>query len=218
MKPRDVIALIEAGEGLTIEFKQRFSDYEKISKELIAFANSKGGFLIVGVDDDKLIKGVESEKSEAEFLVECAEKYCEPPVSYKLHFVEIKHKELVIIEVFESNSKPHRLQDFQNQIDLNTAKVFIRVNDKSVPASKEMIKILQASTKLSNLKNYKIDNDEKQVFDFLQTQETITVKELSSTANISNRRASRTLIKLVRAGLLNIHQKDNGESYFTSSI
>lgn len=218
MKYRDVIALIEAGEGVNVEFKQRFSDYEKISKELIAFANSNGGFLIVGVDDDKSIKGVESEKAEAELLIECAEKYCEPPISYRLHFVEIKHKELVIMEIFESNLKPHRLQDFQTKIDLNTAKVFIRVNDKSVPASKEMIKILQANTKRSNLKNYKIDNNEKKVFDFLQAQETITVKELTSYANISNRRASRTLIKLVRAGLLNIHQKDNGESYFSSAI
>lgn len=218
MKPKEVLALIEEGEGIKVEFKQRFSDYEKMAKELIAFANSHGGFLIVGIDDDKSIKGVESEKSEADLLIECAEKYCEPPVEYKLHFVEIKHRELVIIEVFESIKKPHRLQDYLKEIDINTAKVFIRVNDKSIPASKEMIKILQANTKSANLKNYVINNDEKKVFDFLQLKDTISVKELSEQANISNRRASRTLIKLVRAGLLNIHQKDNGESFFSSAI
>jgi len=218
MKHRDVLSVIEEGEGFRVEFKQRFSDYEKISKELIAFANSKGGYLIIGVEDDKSIKGVESEKSEAAFIIECAEKYCEPPIRYKLDFIEIKHKELVVVEVFESEVKPHRLQDFKNEIDITTAKVFIRVNDKSVPASKEMIKILQAQTNFTSLKNYSIDKNERMVFEYLQQNETITVKELTCLSNISNRRASRTLIKLVRAGMLNIHVKDNGENYFSSAF
>jgi predicted HTH transcriptional regulator len=218
MKPKEVLSLIEEGEGFRVEFKQRFSDYEKISKELIAFANSKGGYLIIGVDDDKSIKGVESEKSEAAFIIECAEKYCEPPIKYKLNYIEIKHKELVVVEVFESEIKPHRIQDYKKEIDITTAKVFVRVNDKSIPASKEMIKILQAQSNESPLKNYTIDKNERMVFEYLQQNETITVKEFADFSNISNRRASRTLIKLVRAGMLNIHVKDNGENFFTSAI
>lgn len=217
MKYQQVISMIEAGEGVTIEYKQRFSDHEKISKEIIAFANSQGGCIIFGVQDDKKIVGVESEKAEAELILDCAKNYCEPAVEIKIHFIEVKHKELVIAEVPESKHKPHRLQDYNKHFDLNTAKVFIRVNDKSVPAGKEMIKIMQSNESNLQLKNYKPGNDEKQVFDYLTTNETITAKELSANANISLRRASRTLIKLVRAGLLFIHTKDNGENYFTLS-
>jgi predicted transcriptional regulator len=85
-----------------------------------------------------------------------------------------------------------------------------------VPASKEMIKILQASTKSAPLKKYNFGKTEEIVFDMLRSKESLTVKNLSEYANISRRRASRTLIKLVRLNLLNIHTKDNGEDYFTS--
>jgi len=218
MKYQQVISMIDAGEGINIEFKQRFSDYEKISKEIIAFANTQGGFILFGVDDNKKVCGVESEKAEAELILECAQKYCEPPIDIKLHFIEIKHKELVIVEIPESKTKPHRMQDYNTVLDLNTAKVFVRVNDKSLPVGKEMIKILQAKSNEKALTNYKLGQDEKQVFEYLIENETINAKELSLKANISLRRASRTLIKLVRAGMLNIHTKDNGENFFTSAV
>ena len=57
---------------------------------------------------------------------------------------------------------------------------------------------------------------ESKVFDYLDENESIKVSDLASVANISNRRASRTLIKLVRANLLAIHTKENGESFFTN--
>ena len=87
-----------------------------------------------------------------------------------------------------------------------------------MPASKEMIKILQANTKSTPLKKYNFGKSEEIVFDILRSNETVTVKELGERANISKRRASRTLIKLVRINLLNIHTKDNGEDYFTSFV
>jgi predicted HTH transcriptional regulator len=68
------------------------------------------------------------------------------------------------------------------------------------------------------LKKYSIGPNEKVVFDYLTKNETISVKSLSSLGNISERRASRTLVKLVRANLLMIHIKENGEEFFTSAV
>ncbi|MFH1196777.1 MAG: ATP-binding protein [bacterium] len=215
MKRRELLNLIDEGEGTGIEFKQRFSEYEKIAKEMIAFANSKGGVIIFGINDDKSVCGVASEKGEAELIKETAEKYCEPPVDYKIEYFDVDNKELVIVIIAESPVKPHRLQDYLKEIDLNHANVYVRVNDKSVLASKEMIKILQARTVEQSLIKYQVGKNEKIVFEYLDANENITVKDLGRLANISDRRASRTLIKLVRANLLNIHTKDNGEDYFT---
>ncbi len=217
MKRKELILLIENGENLTVEFKQRFSSYDKIAKEIIAFANTKGGYIIFGVDDDKSIYGLESEKSEVELITETAKKYCEPPIEPNFYYFNIENKELVIAEILESKTKPHRIQDYKTKIDLNSALVYVRVNDKSIPASKEMIKLLQSESENLSLINYSIGTNERIVFEYLQNNEFITVKELSESANISQRRASRTLIKLVRAGLLFIHSKDNGENYFTNS-
>jgi len=216
MKTREkVLKMIQSGEGLDIEFKRRFSSYEKVAKEIIAFANTRGGYLLFGVDDDKSIYGVESEKADIELINDAALKYCEPPILIKISSLEIEHKEIVVVEVQESKIKPHRVQDYKKDIELNTAQVYVRVNDKSILASKEMIKLIQTKTTEKSLVNYIIGNQEKAVFAYVDKNEIITVKELSKLANISERRASRTLIKLVRANLLLIHQKDNGESYFT---
>ncbi len=216
MKRKDLIDLIEGGENLHCEFKRKFSSPEKIAREMMAFANTKGGYIIFGVDDDKEIIGVESEKSESELIKDAALNYCEPPLEYYIEYIEYIGKELVIAAVPESDRKPHRLQDYKNELDINTAAITIRINDKSVQASKEMVRIMRANSNNLKLKKYKPGDNEKFVFDYLEKNEKISVKELSRLINISQRRASRTLVKLVRANLLAIHTKDNGEEYFTS--
>ena len=217
MKPRELLELIEEGENLTCEFKRKFSTTEKIAREMIAFANTKGGYLVIGVDDDKEIIGVESEKAEAELIYDAANNFCEPPLNINIDYVEVKGKEVVVVEIFESDNKPHRIQDYLNELDVNQSVVHIRVNDKSVQASKEMIRILKARSSQMNLKKYSIGPNEKAAFEFLDNYERISVKELSDYINISERRASRTLVKLVRANMLFLHTKDNGEEYFTSA-
>jgi predicted HTH transcriptional regulator len=218
MKPKHLLDLIEEGENLTCEFKRKFSTSEKIAREMIAFANTKGGYLIIGVDDDKKIIGVESEKTESELILDAAQNYCEPPLKINIDYVEIKGKEVVVVEIYESDKKPHRIQDYLNELDINKSVVTLRVNDKSVQASKEMIRIMKSRSSEMSLKKYSIGMNEKAVFEYLNANERISVKELSSYVNISERRASRTLVKLVRANLLFVHTKDNGEEYFTSAL
>jgi predicted HTH transcriptional regulator len=215
MNRRKVLEFIEQGEGLHIEFKQRFSTHEKIAKSIIAFANTSGGYILFGINDDKSVYGIESEKSDSELIKETAGKYCEPKVNCTIYSYEIENKEVMVVEIPESDFKPHRIQDYRTVLDLNSAVVYVRVNDKSVLASKEMIKLMQTRQSGKSLVNYTVGKNEKIVFDFLNRNEKISVKELSKLANISDRRASRTLIQLVRANLLFIHIKDNGESYFT---
>jgi len=217
MNRRHLLELIEEGENIQCEFKRHFTTSEKIAREMIAFANTKGGYIIFGVDDDREVVGVDSEKSESEMIKDAAENYCEPPLVYSIDFVEVYGKEVVVASIPESDNKPHRLQDYQNELDINKAVVVVRVNDKSVQASKEMVRILRANSTDLSLKKYTIGQTEKMVFEYLGKYERISVKELSNLVNISERRASRTLVKMVRANLLLIHTKDNGEEFFTTA-
>lgn len=215
MKRKYLFELIEGGENLHVEFKQKFSDEEKIAKEMIAFANTDGGFLIFGVKDSGKVVGVYSEKEMAELVETVAKDYCEPRIDYEIDYFEYEENEIVVCRIPRSDKRPHRIQDYQDKLDIRTAQVYVRVNDKSVPASKEMIRLLRAKTEGKKLQKYNIGKIEKVVFDFLDKKETISVKELCKAANISERRASRTLVKLVRAEALLIHTKENGEEFFT---
>jgi len=218
MRYRELLLLIEEGENIQVEFKRKFSTHDKIAREMIAFANTKGGYVLFGVDDDKKIVGVESEKETSELVKDAALNYCEPPLEYSIEYREIESKEIVIVSVPESILKPHRLQDYKTDLDITTAIVPIRVNDKSVQASKEMIRIFRAQSNQAALKKYVLGPTEKIVFEYLSKVERISVKELSNLVNISERRASRTLVKMVRANLLMIHTKDNGEEFFTAAV
>ena len=102
MNRKKIMKLIEEGEGLHTEFKQRFSTHEKIAKEMIAFANTRGGVILFGVADDKSIVGVLSEKGVAELIKETAEQYCEPQIDYSINYFEINNEEIVIIEIKQS--------------------------------------------------------------------------------------------------------------------
>lgn len=61
------------GEYTTVEFKRKFTTPVKFAKEVSAFANTKGGYIFIGVDDNKKIVGVKSEKEEiAQIVHACA--------------------------------------------------------------------------------------------------------------------------------------------------
>lgn len=218
MRYKELLDLIEEGENIQVEFKRKFSTHDKIAREMIAFANTKGGYVLFGIDDDKKVIGVESEKETTELVKDVALHYSEPPLEYSIEYKEIKSKEIVIVKIPESSKKPHRIQDYHSDLDITNAVVTIRVNDKSVQASKEMIRILRSQSDQTALKKYILGPTEKTVFEYLSKVERISVKELSNLVNISERRASRTLVKMVRANLLMIHTKDNGEEFFTAAV
>ena len=203
--------LIEDGENSTVEFKRKFSTPEKIAKEMIAFANSKGGKILFGIDDDRTIFGVESEKGEMELIDTAARFYCEPEVNYEYEIASIKKKDVVIVHIPESKNKPHKLL-YNNPED--EIKVYIRYNDKSVLASRETINILKGTNPKSHPVKVNFGQIEKSLLKFLEENEKITVKGFKKLANISERRASRILVTLVRAQIIRHHRVDNNE-FFT---
>ncbi len=209
-------ALISEGENFKIEFKRQFSSVEKIAKELIAFANTKGGMILFGVDDDGTIYGVESEKSEIDLIYEAARDYCEPPIEPIVQVIELNRKDVVVAIVEESRTKPHRLQDYRMVLSRD-AKVYIRINDKSVIASREVVKILESESPDSEPLSIIIGDNERRLFKYLEEYDRITVKDYARLVNVSERRASRILVNLVRAGVVRIHTEERFE-YFTSAF
>jgi predicted HTH transcriptional regulator len=205
--------IIENGESQTVEFKRKFTDPEKIAKEMIAFANTRGGMLIFGVDDDKSVVGVESEKGEIEFIQLAADFFCEPKLNYTVNIMHIYKKDVIIVNIPESKQKPHRLIE-NGKSDNDYTKVYIRVKDRSVQASKETIKILQKLRQDGPPMIVNLGDKEKSLIEYLNKHEKITHKELKELFNISNRRASRMLVNLVRADIIRLHH--NGyEDYYT---
>lgn len=213
MDHKELQLLLEEGEGFQLEFKRKVSSPEKIARALIGFANTKGGTILFGVDDDKSIVGVESEKMEVEMIQTAGRVYCEPPIEPSIEIIAYRGKDLIAVTVDESEQKPHSLVVDNGEAEDPEAKVLIRVKDKTVIASKEVVKILRSESPEAPPLRISIGETERRLFDYLDGNERITVKQFGKLVNISDRRASRILIQLVRAGVLRIHTLEKEDFY-----
>jgi len=214
MDKKEFQLLLEEGEGSTVEFKRKVTSPEKIARALIGFANTRGGIILFGVDDDKSIVGVESEKSEVEMIETAARIFCDPPITPLIEIASYRGKDLIIVTVEESHEKPHYLISGNGHDDDEETKVLIRVKDKTVTASKEVVKILRSESPDAPPLRISIGENERRLFDYLETHDRIIVKQFGELVNISDRRASRVLIQLVRAGVLRLHTHEK-QDFFT---
>jgi len=104
--------LISLGESKTVEFKLTLPTNKDISRSIIAFANTSGGKLIVGVDDDRNIIGIEEQN-----IFELQDKIssiiydsCAPNIIPEIYTLNSENKLLLVIEVFRGNLLPYYLK------------------------------------------------------------------------------------------------------------
>lgn len=204
--------IIEGGENQNVEFKRKFTEPEKIAKEMTAFANTHGGRILFGIDDDKSVVGVESEKGEIEYIDLAAKFYCEPEIRYTVDIMHIYRKDVIVVDIPESRFKPHRLIE-NGKSDDDHNKVYIRVKDKSVQASRETVKVLKKLRADSPAQIINLGDKEKALLDYLGKNDSITLQKFRELLNLSNRRASRILVNLVRADLIRMHNHEKEDFY-----
>ncbi len=218
IRRHELYDLIDSVEGADVEFKRQFSSPEKIAREIIAFANTRGGYLLFGVDDDGTVVGVRSEKSELEEIEHAARWMIEPPVDIITENVHAgKGFYIVLVRVPESTAKPHVLVEYDSSGKRSKTQAgtgFVRFEDKSVQASREMMNVMRGQSPEGKPLKLTIGHNEKALFEYLERNNKITVEEFANLVNISRRRASKILVNLVRAGTLLIHAFEKTE-FFT---
>ncbi len=210
MHPLDLKDLILDGESTTLEFKRKFTTSEKIAKEISALANTKGGYILFGVDDDGSILGVESEKTAIDSIENSCNFFLEPPVLPEIEIVDLYGRDIVVVRINESDTKPHKVINSNDEKGI----AYIRVGEQSVIASREMVKVLEGQNPYAQPIKLSIGEKEARLFDYLEKNQKASVKDFAKLCNISKRRASQLIVRLVRAGVLQIHQDAKSE-YFT---
>jgi len=213
MHPKKLLELIAEGESSTLEFKRKSTTPFKLAKEISALANTRGGTLLIGVDDDGTIYGIESEKTEIEAVEIACGFHIDPPVKTAMEVIHINGKEILFVKIDEGLNKPYKLMIENTDTKQIHHRAYIRIGEKSVEASREMYRLLKNSSSGKPLK-ISIGENEKRLFSYLEKKEKATVKDFSRLVNISERRAERLMIKLVQAGVLQIHN-DSTRDYFT---
>lgn len=102
-----LLGLIEQGEGRQTEFKRLVHSPRKIAKSIVAFANTEGGKILIGVDDDGRITGIHSEKEMLEILFEAVRLHVVPEVAVETEVVDYKRRIILVVTVPKSPHRPH---------------------------------------------------------------------------------------------------------------
>lgn len=211
MTLQDLSRLASAGEGPFLEFKRKVPKPERIAKEIIAFANTRGGQLLLGVDDDGTVTGLRDAGEEEFTLKSALGDLCDPPVEVEIIRIEVAHRrDAVIVRVPESSVKPHFLVTSNGAGEERTP--YIRVEDRSVEASTETMMLM--TTEIAEPVRFEFGETEHLLMRFLDQYGRISVSEFAVVANISEDVASETLVLLTRANVLEFHPGRNGD-YFT---
>lgn len=204
---KQLIKWIQEGENIHQDFKKTISSQQKIAKTLVAFANTKGGRLIIGVNDQKLITGIKSDEEEMFMIEGAATFFSKPEIKLSFHLFEWQDKAVLVVEIPESQNKPHfALGEDQKWW------AYIRVKDQSLLASKIVLDVLKKQTSQEDIL-LEYSSKEKALLEYLQKNERITLKEYMKLVNISRRSASRILVHLICMGIIRSHQTEKIEFY-----
>jgi len=118
MKFSDFKFLIAEGEGLTVEFKEKYTS--KIDKDIVALANSKGGFILLGVNDSGEVTG-EKLSNQMKAEIQTLARNCEPSLTIPKI---LQVGEVAVIEVPEGEEKPYSCSSgYYRRLDAMTQKM-----------------------------------------------------------------------------------------------
>ncbi|RZS94972.1 helix-turn-helix domain-containing protein [Cecembia calidifontis] len=209
MTLQEINKLAQQGEGLKVEFKKKAAFPDKIVREIIAMANTEGGFLLIGVDDDGTVSGQRFIEEEVFVMEKAIRELVRPSLQYQVEVIKFNAKKgVAVFQIPKSESRPHYI------LDQNRKRAFVRVADRSIQASREMWEILKRDKKQQDMV-FTYGEKETVLMKALEEKGKITLKDFQDLARLPRFLASKTLVRLVLANVLQIVPQEK-EDYYIS--
>jgi predicted HTH transcriptional regulator len=207
MTLREVMQLARQGEGLHAEFKKKATHPEKIVREVIALANTSGGYLFIGVDDDGTVSGQRYIEEEVYVMDKAISELIFPSLNFSRTILPLNPKKgVAVYKIDRSDNRPHFLFEDKKK------KAYVRVGDRSIQASREVWEILKRQKEERNI-IFKYGEKENALMKALYEKRTITLKEYMKIANLPIFIASKTLIRLVLANVLQVIPQEKEDHF-----
>lgn len=206
-----IYKLIQEGEHQQQDFKYCINDSKKIAKSLVAFANTDGGRLLVGVKDNGRIAGVRTD--EEYYMVEAAAKiYSNPPISFSTKQWRVEGKTVLEIQIEPSTLKPHYAKD-ENGKWL----AYQRVNDENFLAHKIRINVWNKTNSPAGI-HFTYSESEKFLIDYLQNNSSISFSKFIRKAHISRNKAEEVLTNFVILDIIKMKTEKEGTLFYLNKM
>lgn len=157
----EILALLEQGEGQSVEFEKNIPAEDDIARELVAFSNADGGKIIYGIDDkNKHLIGVNPNNHFEDWIKDIAKNHCSPSIAPGVSIFEKADKTIVILSVPEGLDKPYKSDEICYIRDGNLSRPAKDNEEKEITnpwsgkgLNKRQIRALQIITEHGNITN-----------------------------------------------------------------
>ena len=134
MLKSDLLQLIANGENSGIEFKRDDLRPEQLAKEIVALANLKGGKVLLGVEDDGSISGIQRNDLEHWVMDTVFGRYVHPMMLPYFEVVTLDDgKQVAVVTLTEGSAKPYAVRHNDRE------EVYVRVGSTSRRATREQL-------------------------------------------------------------------------------
>ena len=167
---------------------------------------------MLGVDDNGTLAGLKYPDEEVHVINE-ALKRVRPALAYQMTAIPIgKSRTIIQYEISEGIRKPHYYLN-----EDNSKESFVRVDDKSIKASRELREIVKRKQRMKDVR-FHYGEHERFLMQYLDEKQYITLKEFVSLRRINKLYASKKLVLLVLANVLNIIPTEKGDLYAIKNV
>ena len=198
--------LIAQGEHLHLDFKYEISDAKKIARTFSAFANTNGGTLLIGVKDNGVIKGIQTDE-ELYMAESSATMYSRPEVNFSIETWTIQDKTILEVKIPESSNKPH-LAPWKD----NSWKAFVRVDDENFLADAVLIDIWRNQRKYHKVEISSF-SEEESLMKYIDANESVSIKQVMDFSNLKYHKAKKLISDLVFLNILDYTIGKDGTTF-----
>lgn len=197
--------LIDEGEHEQQDFKFQISDVHKIAHSVSAFANNRGGRLLVGVKDNGTIAGLRSEE-DLYLLQSAAEIYCRPAVTLEMTTFACEGGAVVLRAVIP----PAPRRPVQCREADGTWQAYYRVADENILAHPLMVRAWRAEAQAASATLLSFTDTETALLRHLADSGSATVDELVRVARLSTPTVHDIIVRLLAMQLIDFVHSQAG--------
>ena len=195
--PKYIENLISQGENQQLDLKFEISDSQKIAKSIVAFANTNGGTLLVGVKDNGVIAGVRSD--EEFYMVQVAANlYSKPKIPFEVKRWDIGKKTILEIFIPKSKNMPHYAVNEEN-----IWKSYIRFDDQNLLVNNIQLQVWKRQNLNKPVKIH-YSRKEELLLSCLEEDKKITFNDFYNLTDISKKAAENIIIDFILLDIIEI--------------
>ena len=174
---------------------------------MVAFANTDGGRLLLGVRDNGSVAGVKSD--EEYYMAEAAAKlYSKPPITFQTQQWQIEGKSVLEIKIPPRSEIPHSAQN-----ESGDWRVYIRKEDQNIVAPGILLKVWEQQKNPRGV-FIRFSEQEKTMLSLLDSTQRLSLNQFSRLAKLPRIKGERLLVKLIVIGVVGMEITESGARFF----